>query len=242
MSRFSEMEGEEAFQNSGYFWQRSMYTALHSKRGHAALAELREALMALPEHRLIAGALCTVGFTAEVAAMPKTKRANYPVRKWHYQHGEKVGFIESPSGIVEDYQTKDAQEWLAWHGDQGEGVCAIGAYVWYQKVKAGMAPDEAFAALPRLLDSESDGHDTALTGQEVGLTWSLAWQLAEINYETYGGKTPEERFAAFITWIDQMLARPTLEAYPKRERKRRTKKQMEAARAARDDAHPPLGL
>lgn len=84
---------------------------------------------------------------------------------------------------------------------------------WHRKVKAGMDPDEAFAALPVLPDSEPDaGYQTARLGRdELGLAFSLAWTIAEQNDADYafGALTPEARYAAFIVWIDKELATPT---------------------------------
>jgi hypothetical protein len=93
--------------------------------------------------------------------------------------------------------------------DMGEGVCAIGAYMWHRKVKAGMDPAEAFDSLPTLLDSESDLHDTAKLAQaEADITYTLAWELAYKNDETFEGMTPEERYTAFLAWIDAELGAP----------------------------------
>lgn len=64
MSRFSDyddFEGEPEQILAMGRWQRNARAVLRSKRGRKALTELREALMALPEHRLIESALCTVG-------------------------------------------------------------------------------------------------------------------------------------------------------------------------------------
>ena len=64
MSRFSDyddFEGEPEQILAMGRWERNARAVLKSKRGRKALAELREALMALPEHRLIEGAVCTVG-------------------------------------------------------------------------------------------------------------------------------------------------------------------------------------
>ena len=96
----------------------------------------------------------------------------------------------------------------------GEGVCAVGALVWHRKVKAGMNPAEAFAALPDIAEEGSDGlHETAgLAKQEAGLVYTLAWELAYRNDETFGRKTPEERWTAFIAWIDGQLASETAAA------------------------------
>lgn len=62
MSRFREGDDdyEYAVLDQGR-WQRNARAALKSRRGRRALAEIREALLALPEKRLIEGALCTVG-------------------------------------------------------------------------------------------------------------------------------------------------------------------------------------
>lgn len=91
---------------------------------------------------------------------------------------------------------------------EGEGVCAVGAMLWHRKVKAGVDPAEAFASLPGLPGEGSDGLDetASLAKQEAGLTYTLAWELAYRNDETYDRKTPEERWEAFVAWIDRELA------------------------------------
>ena len=42
-------------------WEHNARVALKGKRGRKALTDLREALEALPQKRLIEGAVCTVG-------------------------------------------------------------------------------------------------------------------------------------------------------------------------------------
>jgi hypothetical protein len=64
VSRFGDYDGDgdDEFNGNGWaMWQKRAELALRGKRGRKALAELRDALMALPEKRLIEGALCTVG-------------------------------------------------------------------------------------------------------------------------------------------------------------------------------------
>lgn len=178
MSRYSECD-DEMFPNSGAFFEATIKRALRGKRGRQALTELREALLALPQPRLIRRALCTVGAKPE---------------PW--------SSTTAPTG-----------ELLA---EQGEGVCAVGAYVWWQKVKSGMSPEEAFAALPLLPDFDEGIEATADVGQEAGLVRALAWELAFRNDETYDKQTPEERHAAFLRWIDSELRRPPLAGPPVR--------------------------
>ena len=132
-------------------------------------------LLALPERRLIAGALCTVGGMDR----PDVRDSN----EWRQQD------------VAAKLET------------EGEGVCAIGAYVWFKKVKAGADPEAAFAELPILLDSDGEGDwRTAEAGKQAGLTFTLAQHLAYRNDESYDEMTPERRFEAFVEWIDSQLA------------------------------------
>lgn len=176
MSRFDEYDYEENYPNQADLWHANVKRALSGKRGQKALAEMREALLALPEKRLIAGALCTVG------GADKRERPN-DVHGWYRQ----------------DLEHKIEQE--------GEGVCAIGAYLWFKRVKAGADAQAAFDELPTLLDSDGDGGlETAAAGKAAGLTFTLAWTLASRNDAVFDGMTPEQRYEAFMKWLDEKLA------------------------------------
>lgn len=184
MSRFSDDDYEGSFPNQADLWWANAQRALKGKRGLKALAELREALLALPEKRLISGALCTVG------AMDRPE-----VR-------------DGTQWFRDDLAVKLAEE--------GEGVCAIGAYVWFKKVKAGADPQAAFEELPLMLDSEGGGDwQTAEAGREAGLTFTLAWTLAYRNDGDFEGMTPEGRYDAFVKWIDSRLSAAQQTAPPR---------------------------
>lgn len=186
MSRFNSDYYEQDFPNQGELWWANARRALAGRKGQKALAELREALLALPGKRLIEGALCTVGATAEAQAMP------LQVPRW------------DGNGTHTNWQREDLLEVVR---QQGEGVCAIGALAWWRKVKAGVDPQEAFAQLPRLLAEDGGDIETAKLGQrDLGLTFTLAWTLASRNDEDFGGMTPEARYEAFLAWIDKQLA------------------------------------
>lgn len=174
MGRFADNEWDPEFPNQGAFLSHNYEQALHSKRGRKALAELREALMALPEHKLIYGSFCTV-------------------------QGAKQRF--------DDYEEDDYTPDPIREGG-GEGVCAVGAFAWYQKVKAGQDPVAAFDDLPTLFYEEEDPWETAYEGQKAGLSLQLAWRLGTMNDEKYESLTPEERWATFVHWIDDELAKP----------------------------------
>ena len=202
MSRFGDYDGDgdDEFNGNGWaMWQKRAELAINGKRGRKALAELREALMALPEKRLIADALCTVNIErrveAELPPAPPPTNPEEPFAQW----------------FVEDRE-RERQHVLQMAEQQGEGVCAIGAYLWYQKVKAGADPQEAFDSLPTLALDGDGGYETAKLGQGAGLTYTLAWELASQNDETWGSEsvTPEQRFQKFVDWIDKTLAAPPL--------------------------------
>jgi len=201
MSRFNdyyEVDDEKAVLDQGR-WEWNAWQALKGKRGRKALADLREALMALPEHRLIDSAMCTVGGAEmRVAKEFADTSAGRSARPGGFDWSE-----------YERIAQEDLRERLAEViSHDGEGVCAIGAFVWHKHVKAGMDPAEAFSLLPLLFD-DADGdpmEETACAGKEAGLTYTLAYELAYRNDETYRNLTPEQRWAKFIEWIDAELA------------------------------------
>lgn len=173
MSRGSDYDYDESFPNEAAFWNQRAKLARTSKRGKRALSELREALLALPERKLIEGALSTKGNVLD--------RCDHAWQREDVQH-----HVER----------------------QGEGVCAVGAFIWHKKVRAGMSADEAFDSLPVLTDGDSSLWETAEEGQKAGLTLTLAYLLADRNDETYRDCTPEERYERFLAWIDKELAAP----------------------------------
>ena len=174
MSRFSDDYDYDGDGTPPEFWEHNLQMALGGKRGQAALRELRDALRALPEKRLIAGALCTVDADSRWAGH----------NQWYHD---------------------DLAENVARQG--GEGVCAIGAYLWFKKVKSGMDPRQAFGELPTLLGTDG-GNDveTACAAQRAGLTFTLAWHLAYKNDASDYEMTAEERYEAFVAWLDKQLA------------------------------------
>jgi hypothetical protein len=213
MSRFSDYddyEGEPEQILAMGRWQRNSRAVLKSKRGRKALAELREALMALPEHKLIEGAVCTVGAAGRKAALVAQAEADAARSR---QHAEEYAAAHPDDPWAQRLAARHAEpdlgqaEELARHVTRdGEGVCAVGAYAWYRKVKAGADAAEAFASLPDLADEGTDAlNETAELGEAAGMAFTLAWELAYRNDETFGNCTPEQRHAKFIEWIHAQL-------------------------------------
>lgn len=157
------------------FWTHNVDQVLNSRRGRKDLALLKDALLALPERRLISRALCTVG----ALDRPKAKTS-----------------------------------WGAWRDDavadlvaeQGEGVCAVGAYIWYKMVKAGIDETAAFDRMPMGADFDDYTlNATAHDGRNAGLRFTLAYILAELNDQELKACTPEERWTKVLEWIEERL-------------------------------------
>lgn len=219
MSRFGDYDGDD-YANGGDLWTHRAHLALSGKRGRKALGDLRDALLALPDKRLIEGALCTVGLEDRLAAIAPTIVV---AGQWRWLGpGEPTAteVFEGPF-IVENPEIFDIKDAISqYDASQGEGVCAIGAYVWWQKVKSGMDPAEAFASV----SVGGSEYDTTDAGKAAGLTFTLAWELANRNDELWGSLSPEQRYVAFLKFIDTELARPPLtKPAPKPKRQPRAK-------------------
>jgi hypothetical protein len=89
MSRYSDDYDGDEFPNQSALWQANAERALKGKRGRKALADLREALLALPEPRLIEGALCTVNAEKRAGGLGEDSWAR---REWaeRIEEGEGV--------------------------------------------------------------------------------------------------------------------------------------------------------
>lgn len=179
-------------------WERNSRAALKSKRGRKALAEIREALLALPEKRLIEGAMCTVGGPERIPEVTEEEAGKYP--SW----ADRARWLREDREALRKQVAESAAR-------QGCGVCLNGALLWHRKVKAGMPPGEAFAALPTVIawdDGDPMVQTARIAEREAGIAFTLAWELAYRNDETFGKLTPEERWTAFVAWIDGQLAAP----------------------------------
>lgn len=181
MSRIGDYDDVEPYPNAWALWEARVRRVMTGRPGQRALRELREALLALPEKRLIAGAFSTAGKTVE--------GEDEAERRWFAQ--ERAHLLER----------------------EGEGVCAVGAFVWYQRVKQGEDPIEAMKALPLHPDYDGDGDDrTAREGVAAGLTYTLAWTLMQQNDDHFDRLTPEQRYEAFLRWLDEKIIEEPVDA------------------------------
>ena len=190
-------------------WEHNARRALKSARGRKALAEIRQALLALPDKRLIEGALCTVGGPGRV---PGVTDAEIDARvdkmqetgMWNTRYHSR----DTIAGSMQSDREKERDAVAGSVRGQGCGVCVNGALLWHQLVKTGLTPDEAFASLPSVTTTGTSDpmEETALIAErDAGIAYTLAWELAYKNDQTFGAMTPEERWQAFMDWISAEL-------------------------------------
>jgi hypothetical protein len=224
VSRFRDNYDDDMDEDEGRAWteswDRKVREAMRSDEGRAHLAAISEALLALPEKRLISGAMCTVGgVDAKLPEIGEEEMAQIAARSaaWCAKAGISLvislggSYPQNAAEAERDEREEQREELAKVVSADGEGVCLIGAYLWHRKVTLDHAgPAEAFADLPALAGAEEEGgdplDDTAGMGVQAGMAYELAWELAYRNDETYASKTPEERYTAFLAWIDAELA------------------------------------
>lgn len=187
MSRYNDDGGGAEYPNAGALWQQSIKLALQGKRGLQALTDLRDALLALPEKKLIDRALCTVGVEVPEQLPERIKWSpdvDYDLYRKMLESIEKAELV----------------------AEVGRGVCAVGAYVWWKRVRAGEDPQHVFESMPILSDEESNLWETVEVGRDAGLGVALAWEFAYRNDEVYGGLDPEERYEKYLVWVEHKIA------------------------------------
>lgn len=184
MSRYSDYDDyDEDWGLSNGRWERNSRVVFTSRKGQKALRQLRDALLALPDKRLISGALSTIGRSREVERTKAEVASGN--RSW----------IDGYTIDLEDNITR-----------QGEGVCAVGALLLHHYGKQGKTREEAAAIIPAACNGDGDGLDvTARAARDAGMVYTLAWQVAYRNDETLESATPEERYTKMLAWVESKL-------------------------------------
>lgn len=81
-------------------------------------------------------------------------------------------------------------------------VCAVGAYAAYRQVQQGKTWNQAFSDLAEKWGGEQDDHwNTQQLGRSLGLTRTVAYELAWQNDEQFGDLPPDERWREMLRWV-----------------------------------------
>jgi hypothetical protein len=164
-------------------WDATLSRALGGRRGQEALADMETALLKLPEPRLIEGHLALGGATCAVGALVAHKRATT-------EGVDIAAVIEAMSARV--------QCWCGHSRDQHHGGACTGR-LWQDRPCSCTAFDA---------EEIEDVFETVAAGERVGLMFTVAWHLAHLNDETFGGSTPEERHRLMLAWVRRAQGKP----------------------------------
>lgn len=166
-------------------WENNLRRAITGKRGQKVLRELREALLALPERRLVAGDLATPeGEVCTVGAYVAWKKAQ----------DEGVAVTDAAKALA----AVDPEEW-----DGYERNPETGAY--QQRVSAEWLRDGYWTRTHG--EDEGAGHTTDCAVAS-GMCFTLAYDLGWRNDEFLGDFTPEGRWQAVFNWVESKIVEP----------------------------------
>lgn len=126
MSRFHLCE-YDGFGPPPEFWQQAVKNALRGRKGQVILRELREALLALPEPRLIGGSVALEGHVCAIGALARHRLQSGPIelKGGFFEPERRVAsledleerfgnWIDDETGTVELGQAMGLVRTLAW--------------------------------------------------------------------------------------------------------------------------------
>jgi hypothetical protein len=177
MSRFDLDDGEGL---PWELWEQIVSRALGGRRGQEALSALEEALVALPEPRLIDGHLAADGAVCAVGAYVAYRRAQ--------EVGVDIASVVDAMAVGVRCSCGHARDQ---HREKCLGPGWQGKPCWCDEYKP----------------EESDIYDTTDAGQNAGLSHVIAWHLAYLNDEQFGGLSPEDRYDRVLTWTRRALGK-----------------------------------
>lgn len=173
MSRFRD-GGEEGM--PWELWVTVVSNALGGKRGQEALAAMEEALLALPEQKLIEGHLAYGGQVCAIGAFVAHRRATDEGVDMQAVIDAMGAGVKCWCGHKRESHSAETCSGMCWQGRP----CTCSEY----------DPD----------NGETD-HETVVAGQDAGLPRTIAWHLAFLNDEEWGGASPEGRYEQMLTFV-----------------------------------------
>lgn len=181
MTRFGEGDyDDEYWMLAMGRWEANLKRAIRGRRGQRVLRELREALLALPERRLVKGDLATPeGEVCTVGALVAYKRAR----------AEGLSITEAAKALA----AEDPEVWEGYERNpetgEYEAVRVVGGIVTF-----------------RWSHGEDQGQEhTVNMGKRAGLVYTLAWHLGWQNDDEWGLLTPEQRWKRCFRWVEDHI-------------------------------------
>jgi hypothetical protein len=174
VSRFDSYGDEEAA-ISLELWEGIVSRALGSQRGQETLADIERALVALPEKKLISGALAAEGQVCAVGAYVAQKRA-------------------AKRGLGLDEAVRSLEPSACWCGHgraaHAEAGCTAPGY-----------REQELCPCVEWDPDQGEVWETANAGEAAGMAYSLAWHFTYLNDVKCGRLSDEDRYRYLLAWV-----------------------------------------
>lgn len=185
MSRFPEYEGDDEYAHLAWArYENNLRRAIAGKKGQRVLRDLRAALLALPERRLIEGDLATpAGEVCLIGALVAYKKAE--------ANGVPVDVAARALADV------DPEPWDGYERDAETG----------RYTKTVVLPWDS-----RTYKVSHGGEGTEHTidaAVSVGVVKTLAWEMGSNNDDLWGRLTPEKRWEHALAWVEKRIVEPS---------------------------------
>lgn len=185
MSRF-DSDNEEGM--PWKLWEAVVSRALGGRKGQEALAAMESALVALPEQKLIEGHLASDGAVCAIGALVAAHKAKE-------EDVDIAIIIEAMSAGVACYCGHKRDVHIS-------GVCQ----------GKGWKDAPCYCDGTYEPEESEDSYETVSAGRGVGLSNTVAWHLAYLNDEAFGGATPEQRYSKMLAWVRRAQGKETVPA------------------------------
>jgi hypothetical protein len=202
MSRINYSEDED-YPGQFNLFRANVRRSIRGKAGQAALRDLREALLALPNKRLVAHYLAKDGDVCTTGALVLQRRSEVEAKPFDVLAAELSAETEGRASC-ECYHERRFHE-------GGTGACSE-CVRWHAEVAA--LPEERRYTIGRPIceafedanwgDEDEEG-TTEAAAVEVGVPRLVAWRLVELNDMDLDRETPEERYAKVLAWVEKRL-------------------------------------
>lgn len=189
MSRFSDDWDGPDFNNQAELWEMALFRAINGKRGQRALRELEQALLELPEPRLISGHLAANGQVCAVGAMIV-----------HEQMKRGKTRDEALERISDEIYVCTCGHDLKHHQAGPCSMCVTHS-LHYTRIEGWTACQSFMPDLDYPSNDDMADHTASAGRSMAGLAYTLAWQLAYVNDEECEGATPEHRYEKVLAWV-----------------------------------------
>jgi hypothetical protein len=195
VSRFNSYDHDEYDPLAEGRWFANLRRAIRGQRGQRALRDLREALLALPDRRLIAGDFATPqGEVCTVGCVVAYKRAQ----------AKGVSIPEAAKELA----AEDPDPWDGFELNPETGKYERQAEIMRYDSEVGrMVGTGQFETEERWHDDDPADYTATRGERDAGMAYTLAWHLGWKNDEDWRHLTPEQRWDACLKWVESKLAK-----------------------------------